>query len=153
MKKIITALVLILLENVALAQAPQPGASQAPQPGASQAPQLGATLIPFDDPTQFYRVESGLFQVQAGQPVDLGDRYLTFTFRVDDPKRKRINVYLGGYSNRPDGSNYWYTGNRLTLNKNSEQLYGDKRICFLDYLNLIESRGGPSSGVFRFICD
>ncbi|MCI4666504.1 MAG: hypothetical protein MRY74_17480 [Neomegalonema sp.] len=145
--KLAAAAVAVLALSAAAATA------QTPKPAAPKKPTVGSTIIPYDDPTQFFKVDSGLFQIETGQVVDLGDRYLTLAFYVRDARKKWIDVYLGGTKvSHDEGYSYWWLGTRRSLHKKDE-LYKDKRFCVLDFVNFVSVRGGNPSAVFRFRCE
>lgn len=122
-------------------------------PALAQEPRAGATLIPYDDPTALYRVDSGLYQIEEGQVIELGDRYVTMIFETYKADKQQVYVTLNGKRISNDANTwYWRTGSRKTLNAEGS-VYADKRFCALDYINYIGVKGGADSAVFRFRCE
>ena len=119
---------------------------------ASAAPDVapckdGATIVPMTG-APLYRVESGLFQIQENQVVDLTDRKVTFRFKGNRRRKaNRIQVFLNGTT-----KHVLSPGQRLDLRKQLKDTFADRKACFIDWIKSANPRGAPAVAIFRLHC-
>jgi hypothetical protein len=101
-----------------------------------------------------HRVESGVFQVQAGKSMDMTERKILLTFRglyghKRNAEEKKILITING------DTEIVMPGKRIDLLKHkvaSKSLEGYSE-CFVDYVGLLTPKGVSAKATFRLHCE
>lgn len=106
-----------------------------------------ATLESVDGST-LYRVEEGVFQLREGGVIDLTDRALLMAFRIG---RRCPEVLVNGNDACIE------VGKRFDLKWRHapfhlDNLFSDKRRCFLDVVAITSPKGADATATFRLHC-
>jgi hypothetical protein len=97
---------------------------------------------------ELYRVEKGVFQLRDGHAIDVTDRFLLLTFRLD---KKCPKIVLNGRNSCIVG------GERFDLKWAQApfflgKLFLDKNQCFLDVVKIDAPKGADAIATFRLHC-
>ena len=106
----------------------------------------GATIVPLNG-APLYRAESGLFQLQEDQVMDLTDRMVVFKFKRAN--QIHLSLYFNGLPALVE------KGQRIDLTKWTGTVgdaFSDRKACFIDWIRSAKPRGAPEVAVFRFHC-
>lgn len=105
-----------------------------------------------------YRVDDGLFDLRAGEVIDLTDRKILLSFLKNSPREQaeeynqiRVNIAAG---EQLSADQPMAVGRRFNLKADyASKLLKDKNSCFLDLVSVAIPKGAPMVATFRFSCE
>jgi hypothetical protein len=143
----------------ALAQQPAPAPrppTAAPKAQSEPPASAAASKQMTSSPTAvLYRVDEGMFDLRRGQSIDLTDRKILLTVKLEQSpdlaERKRIQFSIMGLG--------WSAvpGERINLKQTGyetvNKIFADKTVCYLDLIDVAVPKGAQPVATFRFECD
>ena len=121
-----------------------PGLADSKQPAVLKPVPIAKTYVV--PAAQLLRVDEGVFELQAGKAMDLTDRKILLA--VVQNRRGEVDVTL-------NNSRYSFvTGKRIDLKRDrkTSEAVSDRRICFLDLVDLARPQGTKAIATFRLHC-
>lgn len=101
-----------------------------------------------------YRVDGGMFDLKAGEVIDLTDRQILLTAPTQERQTDGVNQECFSLVIQSLGLRSCYArGSRIDLKYGDRQgLLKDKAQCYLEMIGIAHPKGAPGVATLRFVC-